>query len=696
MTQSLSQNMAVTNSFSLTTGTDVLTGTAGEDIFTATAEALTLGDVLNGAEGNDTLQLQGSGGAFDLKQISFSGIETIKGSTGVDQLILDASQLQDVLVIDGNGGSFNYLSIYGPTIDLTGKTLIDINQIWLREDGAAIEVDNVDVALSVMGSYSVGDTLVLIGGSLTDAQRAQLHSQGVDTVVAGGVTTTNTAPVVAHLDGDRVFPVGDTAVHLDAGAALTLTDDDATIKEVTVQVVGRYSQDDVLGIDLSGGAISLSDGMNFGSRVSVGGVEIGSIISNAGLLYFGLNDSATPERVQTVLRALTYRNAAGDLRENLQVQVKILDPGGRASLSTVTVIRSNNVAPVVTIDGVTSLTVAEHTAFSSILTVTDDATPSSELTLSFDGAAPGGGNADGLFVLENNQLKLAAGRTLDYDALPAGQKSVTLYFKVTDTEGGSATRAITINVTNDPEDDGTDGPDTIVGGAAGETLTGKLGNDVLFGNGGNDRLYGNGGNDKLDGGTGADLMEGGTGNDTYYVDDRSDKVVEAAGAGTDLVYARISYTLTAHVEKLYALGAASINLTGNALANTIKGNSGANKINGGSGNDTLYGGAGRDIFVFDKALNARTNKDRIMDWSAPSDTIQLENAVFKKLTKTGTLSASFFRLGSKALDANDYVGYNKATGDLWYDANGSAAGGQVVFANFGKGKAIAYNDFVVI
>jgi len=129
---------------------------------------------------------------------------------------------------------------------------------------------------------------------------------------------------------------------------------------------------------------------------------------------------------------------------------------------------------------------------------------------------------------------------------------------------------------------------------------------------------------------------------------------------------------------------------------TIKGSAGHETLSGGSGNDVLYGGTGRDTFVFNTALNARTNKDRIMDWNKTYDTIQLENAVFKKLTKTGTLSASFFKLGSKALDANDYIGYDRATGDLWYDSNGSAAGGQVVFANIGKGKAIAYNDFVVI
>ena len=581
MTQTVLQDLATSSSFTLTWGTDIFTGTAGDDVFIAGVGTLNQGDSLTGGEGNDTLQWDGNGGNIFLDFIDFSGIETIKGSAGTESLIIRGDQLQDVLVIDGNGGLGDILTIRGMTADLRGKSIIGISTISIGTDGGLLTVDNVETALKVSGGFSKGDTLIITGGTLLDTQRTFLHNRGVDTIIANGLTTTNTAPVIAALNGDQVMSFGATPVRLDGGAALNLTSDD-NISSTIVSVKGRQSAEDVIGVDISNGVITLSDG-----RISIDGVDIGAVSSGLGRLAFYFNNAATPERVQTLLQALTYTNAVGNLRGSIDIEVFVVDPGGRASIST-------------------------------------------------------------------------------------------------------------IRVTGDPEDDGTDGPDTIVGGAAGETLTGKLGDDVLFGNGGNDRLYGNGGNDKLDGGTGADLMEGGTGNDTYYVDDRSDKVVEAAGAGTDLVYARISYTLTAHVEKLYALGAASINLTGNALANTIKGNSGANKINGGTGNDTLYGGAGRDIFVFDKALNARTNKDRIMDWSAPSDTIQLENAVFKKLTKTGTLSASFFRLGSKALDANDYVGYNKATGDLWYDANGSAAGGQVVFANIGANKAIASNDFVVI
>ncbi|WP_052954484.1 M10 family metallopeptidase [Microvirga vignae] len=232
-----------------------------------------------------------------------------------------------------------------------------------------------------------------------------------------------------------------------------------------------------------------------------------------------------------------------------------------------------------------------------------------------------------------------------------------------------------------------------------ENAVGGSGNDRIAGNTAANTLSGGSGNDTLNGSSGADRMTGGAGNDICYVDNTGDRVIETSSGGTaDRVYTSISLTLAASVEQLYAYGSAAINLTGNTLANVIKGNAASNKIYGGAGNDVLYGGTGtgRDIFVFNTALNSSSNKDRIMDWSATYDTIQLENRYFTKLTKTGTLSSSFFKISSKALDANDYIGYDKATGNLWYDSNGNAAGGQVVFANVGANKAIAYNDFVVV
>ncbi len=294
---------------------------------------------------------------------------------------------------------------------------------------------------------------------------------------------------------------------------MTLTDDDPTPSQISVRIKTRQEANDIIGIDLTGGSIALSDRLRPGSRISIKEAniwkDIGGLNSGAGYgqLSISLNADATPERVQTLLQALTYYTYE-ILRETLQVEIAVSDPGGRKSVSTVTVIREDNEAPgSVTLDSATSLTVAENTAFSGLLSATDDLTPAGDLTFSFDPSAPGGGNAGGLFVIEGGRLKLAPGRSLDYEALPAGQKSVSVYVKATDSEDGvGATQAITINVTNDVQDDSTDGPDVLIGGDKSEILNGKGGNDVIRGNGGDDTLSGGAGKDTLDGGAGKDIF----------------------------------------------------------------------------------------------------------------------------------------------------------------------------------------------
>ncbi len=116
-------------------------------------------------------------------------------------------------------------------------------------------------------------------------------------------------------------------------------------------------------------------------------------------------------------------------------------------------------------------------------------------------------------------------------------------------------------------------------------------------------LVGNGGNNVLDGGAGVDSLAGGAGNDAYTVDNVSDIVTEASGAGTDSVAASVSYVLAANVENLTLTGASALNATGNAAANTITGNGAANVLDGGAGTDTLKGAAGNDIYIVDAATD---------------------------------------------------------------------------------------------
>ncbi len=146
--------------------------------------------------------------------------------------------------------------------------------------------------------------------------------------------------------------------------------------------------------------------------------------------------------------------------------------------------------------------------------------------------------------------------------------------------------------------------DTLIGSTGNDTILGLGGNDSIDGGGGHDSLIGGmgadtirsaAGNDTLDGGLGVDSLLGGAGNDTYRVDAAGDTIVELANAGDDVVFATLSWTLKANVERLVLLGTGAFSGTGNALDNRIEGNSGDNVLTGAAGNDTLIGGDGNDV-----------------------------------------------------------------------------------------------------
>ncbi len=212
-------------------------------------------------------------------------------------------------------------------------------------------------------------------------------------------------------------------------------------------------------------------------------------------------------------------------------------------------------------------------------------------------------------------------------------------------------------------------------------------------------IYGNDGDNILNGGAGADTLVGRAGNDQFYVDNAGDYIFEAAGGGNDRLFASVSYTLSpgAEVELMttdFHAGTAAINLTGNELANTIYGNAGANVLDGKGGNDGLVGLGGADTFAFTTALGAG-NVDYLFDFSAGTDKIALDDAVFTGLTP-GSLPAGAFVTGTAAGDADDRIIYNGATGQLYFDADGNGAGAAILFATLQGAPVLSASDFVVI
>jgi Ca2+-binding RTX toxin-like protein len=176
--------------------------------------------------------------------------------------------------------------------------------------------------------------------------------------------------------------------------------------------------------------------------------------------------------------------------------------------------------------------------------------------------------------------------------------------------------------------------------------SGKSGNDKVYGdNRAENILAGNGGNDSLWGRGGVDMIDGGKGNDKLF------------------------------------------------------GESGDDLLNGGPGRDTLTGGSGYDIFTFETKPSA-SSVDTVTDFSVKYDTIGLHTVIFKGVAKSGAKTFDFiksgaFWSGSSAHDRDDRIIYNKSTGALSYDADGTGSKAAVQFAQLDKNLKMTYKDFIV-
>ncbi|MHC5730988.1 MAG: calcium-binding protein, partial [Nostoc sp.] len=130
------------------------------------------------------------------------------------------------------------------------------------------------------------------------------------------------------------------------------------------------------------------------------------------------------------------------------------------------------------------------------------------------------------------------------------------------------------------------------------SASGSTGNNLLFGGDGNDYI-------SASGATGNNTLDGGNGND-----------ILTGGLGNDILI-------------------------------------------GGLGNDTLYGGAGTDTFVF-KSYNEGI--DRLYDFKATNELIQVSAAGFGGGLSIGSLQTSQFTLGTSATTSTQRFIYDNITG----------------------------------
>ncbi|WP_262267170.1 MULTISPECIES: calcium-binding protein [Microvirga] len=270
------------------------------------------------------------------------------------------------------------------------------------------------------------------------------------------------------------------------------------------------------------------------------------------------------------------------------------------------------------------------------------------------------------------------------------------------------------------------GNDRFVGNDYGNQIKGGWGDDILVGGRGYDYLFGDDGNDTLIPGLGLDALYGGAGIDTAAFDGSSSEwvfeqdIVSGSIRATDMVedfninhLFDVEYVSfddgTYSVRSLIPIVGTSRNntligdsgdnrLKGLGGNDTIKGLGGDDYLYGGAGNDVLSGGSGRDNFVFDVRPNRSTNNDKITDFRAADDTIWLDNAVFTKIGADGALKAAAFRsnMTGQAQDRSDRIIYEKDTGKLFYDADGTGSAASVHFATLTNKAAVNVKDFYVL
>ena len=176
------------------------------------------------------------------------------------------------------------------------------------------------------------------------------------------------------------------------------------------------------------------------------------------------------------------------------------------------------------------------------------------------------------------------------------------------------------------------------------TLNGTQGNDSLSGTTAADTINGFAGNDFIAGNSGDDSVAGGTGNDTIF------------------------------------------------------GDGGNDWIEGGAGNDSLSGSGGQDDLVFREFGAA--NADVVASFATAWDRIQLDVAAFSAIGADGRFAAGDVRFYSApgatgGHDADDRIIYDSTTGQLFYDADGSGAGGAQLIATLQGTPALVASDINV-
>jgi Ca2+-binding RTX toxin-like protein len=702
-----------------TAGDDSLAGSDGDD----TIQGLAGNDTLDGLSGDDVLE----GGAGNDRLIGTAGNDILRGQDGNDSL----EGVQGTSFDGGLGDDTYFVVVTDAVVDAGGiDTIIttasntlpaDIENLSLRSDGAdqvlgiGNELDNLirneGSAPASLGGREGDDTLV--GGPNDDVLSLSAASGdiGNDVLDGGGGMDTispgqSSAVVIdfrtGSMTGGGAGGTGSATFVNVEGAFGTQFDDRLVADDAGRTLGGDNGSDTLIGgagddsfhfasTSFYSGTDSIDGGAGTDElRVTDEFVAV-SVDLGAGTLFAGAGNTATLAGIENFIGS----RFAGDSIKGSSGANLLYGNGGDDTIDggagNDTLVGGNDEFGSLGRDSFV-FSVAPGAANADLV----QAFIIGEDKLVLDGTVhPGSGPSGGFAAADARFTANATGTAQDSsDRVVYNTSTGELWYDADGSGGGAAALMATLD--GAPVLAATD-IEVINGtsGTPGENIAGTSGSDTLQGGEGDDTLSGLGGSDVLVGSGGSDFYDGGAGSDTL------DFRAAATGVAVDFVAGTVSGGFSgtfAGIERVLA-GNGNDVLTGAAGAQNLSGRAGSDTLEGGAGNDWLWGGGDDDTFIFRETGTA--NDDDIGDFSAGADTIALDNAAMAALGAEGAFGAGddrfFFGAGaSGGADAEDRVVYDTTSGALYYDADGSGAGGAELIATLQGSPGLTATDITVI
>jgi len=663
-------------------GLDELYGEQGDDTFITRSADHSAGDIYNGAADTDTIVIQ-SGGLVDLRDASLAALERLAfetlGAGGLSAVALNTSQLGAGLLATAeivgsaagdslqltmsSSGAFTVQFTY-TNWNLPDETVVTGTALQDTITGAAYrDVFNAGNGADTLYGLQGDDILngeadndIIYGGASFDIIRG---GSGLDQMYGEGGNDMFFTNSTEHAAGDLYDGGADTdTVSVESGALVNL-------RTATFVSIERLAFVYSGAVGVSAAALNTSQiGAGFSATAEIAG----SAVADSLQLTMSAGGAFTVQ--------FTYANWNPDDETNIT---------GTSAQDTITgsayrdVVLAGSLADTVYgLQGADAL--YGQAGFDTLIgaegaDLLNGGAGNDTLDGGFDADILDGG-------LDADTLNGGDGADVLYgrsgiDVMSGDAGADTLY-------GGDGNDTMNGGEGNDLLD-GLNNDDTLNGGNDNDTLYGRQNNDTLNGAAGDDTIYGGDGDDIMNGGLDEDLLDGGNNNDTAF-----------GGDGDDIIYGRQGNDGIeggANDDTIYG-GDGDDTLIGDAGADYLEGGNGIDVLNGGLGADTLWGGAGADTYVFDAALGAG-NVDAITGFSPPDDQFILSSSVFTGLT-LGALSAGQFVIGTESLDADDRIIYDPATGNLYFDIDGTLGDDvPVLFATVTPGLALTAADFII-